>query len=60
MKLYDWSPAPNPRRVRIFLLEKEIDIAVEDVAGENLQLSAEYKGRYPEAMVPMLELDDGT
>ena len=35
MKLYDWAPAPNPRRVRIFLLEKGIDITIEDVAGEN-------------------------
>ncbi|MGB1884323.1 MAG: glutathione S-transferase family protein [Gammaproteobacteria bacterium] len=60
MKLYDWAPAPNPRRVRIFLLEKGIDIPIEDVAGENFQLSADYKARYPEAMVPMLELDDGT
>jgi glutathione S-transferase len=60
MKLYDWSPAPNPRRVRLFLLEKEIDIPIEDVGGDDLQLSSTYKRRYPEAMVPMLELDDGT
>jgi glutathione S-transferase len=59
MKLYDWSPAPNPRRVRIFLLEKGIEIPIDDVGGENIQLSAAYKQRYPEAMVPMLELDDG-
>ena len=60
MKLYDWAPAPNPRRARIFILEKGLDIPVEDVAGENFQLSADYKRHYPEAMVPMLELDDGT
>lgn len=60
MKLYDWAPAPNPRRVRIFLLEKGIDIPIEDVAGENFKLSEGYKLHYPEAMVPMLELDDGT
>ncbi|MGR8947016.1 MAG: glutathione S-transferase family protein [Gammaproteobacteria bacterium] len=60
MKLFDWAPAPNPRRVRIFLLEKEIEIPIVDVAGENFQLSSAYKQRYPEAMVPMLELDDGT
>ena len=59
MKLYDWAPAPNPRRARIFILEKGLDIPVEDVAGENFQLSADYKRHYPEAMVPMLELDDG-
>lgn len=60
MKLYDWAPAPNPRRVRLFLEEKQIDMPIEDVSGENFQLSADYKQRYPEAMVPMLELDDGT
>lgn len=60
MKLFDWSPAPNPRRVRIFLLEKNIDIPIEDVQGVDMQISTEYKQRYPEAMVPMLELDDGT
>jgi len=26
MKLYDCGPAPNPRRVRIFLAEKGVDI----------------------------------
>lgn len=26
MKLYDFEPAPNPRRVRMFLAEKGIDI----------------------------------
>lgn len=60
MKLYDWSPAPNPRRARIFLLEKGIDLSVEDVGGDNLQLADHYIKAYPEAMVPMLELDDGT
>lgn len=60
MKLYDWAPAPNPRRVRLFLAEKNIEIPIEDVSGENFQLSATYKQNYPEAMVPMLELDDGT
>jgi glutathione S-transferase len=26
MKLYDYAPAPNPRRVRIFLAEKGIAV----------------------------------
>jgi glutathione S-transferase len=60
MKLYDWSPAPNPRRVRIFLLEKNIEIPIEDVGGENISLADDYRRKYPEAMVPMLELDDGS
>ena len=35
MKLYDCTKAPNPRRVRIFLAEKGIDVEkVEiDIAG---------------------------
>ena len=32
MKLYDWGAAPNPRRVRIFLAEKGIEVPTEDVA----------------------------
>lgn len=60
MKLYDWCPAPNPRRVRIFLLEKGIDIPIEDVGGDGLRLSESYVRDYPEALVPMLALDDGT
>ena len=31
MKLYDGGRAPNPRRVRIFLAEKGIDIPTEQV-----------------------------
>ena len=32
MKLYnEHNPAPNPRRVRIFLAEKELTIALEHV-----------------------------
>ena len=31
MKLYDSAMAPNPRRVRIFLAEKGIEIPVEQV-----------------------------
>ena len=31
MKLYDFTRAPNPRRVRIFLGEKGITVAMEQV-----------------------------
>ena len=40
MKLYDTTMAPNPRRVRIFLAEKGVDIStikVNILAGENLK-----------------------
>jgi glutathione S-transferase len=60
MKLYVWNRAPNPRRVLIFLAEKSIDVPQEDVGGEKGHLKPEYVARYPQATVPMLELDDGT
>ena len=59
MQLYVWGKAPNPRRVRMYLAEKGLAVPMED-AGDGPQLSALYKAKYPFAMVPMLELDDGT
>ena len=61
MKLYDYTPGPNPRRVRIFLAEKAIDVPLVQVdlrKGEHKAL--EYLRRNPSGKVPMLELDDGT
>lgn len=61
MKIYDWHFAPNPRRVRMYLAEKGIDVAYEEVGTPELRLKTEYLARYPEhALVPLLELDDGT
>lgn len=60
MKLFVWERAPNPRRVKIFIAEKGIEVPIEDVSGPKGTLSAEYRARYPYALVPMLELDDGT
>ncbi|RTL53028.1 MAG: glutathione S-transferase [Rhodocyclaceae bacterium] len=60
MRLYDY-PAPSPRRLRIFLAEKGLDIprvAVDLAKGE--QLGPEFRARNPRCTVPMLELDDGT
>ncbi len=60
MKLYDADWAPSPRRVRLFLAEKGVE--VERVAVDlraNEQLGAAYLGRNPRGMVPALELDDG-
>jgi glutathione S-transferase len=61
MKLYSWDIAPNPRRVRIFLAEKGLDIPVEDVGvpGKPI-LKPEFLARFPHRRVPLLELDDGT
>ncbi len=60
MKIYDWAAATNPKRLRMFLVEKGItNIEIVQVSGENLRLKPEYVAKYPQAMVPMLELDDG-
>jgi glutathione S-transferase len=61
MKLYDSKTAPNPRRVRIFLAEKGIDVPTEqvDIAGKQNR-QPEYQKLNPLSGVPILELDDGT
>lgn len=61
MKFYDCSTAPSPRRVRIFLAEKGIEIPTIQVdlrSGE--QLSEGFRKINPRCTVPVLELDDGT
>ena len=61
MKLYIWSIAPNPRRVRIYLIEKGIEIPQEEVGvpGKPI-LDPAFLERAPHRRVPLLELDDGT
>jgi glutathione S-transferase len=60
LKLYEYAPAPNPRRVRIFLAEKAIAVPTVQVdlrAGE--QFSAAFRAVNPDCTVPVLEFDDG-
>jgi glutathione S-transferase len=60
MKLYNWQFAPNCRRVRMFVLEKNLDLpAIQEVIGSGFRLLPEYVGLWPHAMVPMLETDEG-
>lgn len=59
MKLYHISYTPSSRKVRMFLHEKGIDVPMEDVA-DGFRLSDGFVRQYPHAMVPMLQLDDGT
>jgi len=61
MKLYDGGRAPNPRRVRIFLAEKGIEVermAVDMAAGEHK--SETLTALNPLQRLPILVLDDGT
>ena len=61
MKLYDGGRAPNPRRVRIFLAEKNIKMPLEQVdLGAMAQKSSAFAAINPVQRVPVLVLDDGT
>ena len=61
MKLYDYGQAPNPRRVRIYLSEKGIDVPLEEVdIVKRAQKSADFIEKNPLGSIPVLELDDGT
>jgi len=61
MKLYDGGRAPNPRRVRIFLAEKGIDVPLVPVDMAAMEHRGEALTRLnPLKRLPILELDDGT
>ena len=61
MKLYDFKLAPNPKRVRIFLAEKGIEVPLVQVnTREREQFSDWFRKINPGCTVPVLELDDGT
>ena len=61
MKLYDGGRAPNPRRVRVYLAEKGIGVALEPVdLGALQQKSSAFTDINPIQRVPVLVLDDGT
>lgn len=60
VRLIDCTPAPNPRRVRIFLAEKGLVLPVEQVdimAGDQFGAHRDRVGTHH---VPTLELSDGT
>jgi glutathione S-transferase len=62
MKLYNENnPAPNPRRVRIFLAEKGIAIPLVHVPmRQGAHKTPEFKEKNSLGQVPVLELDDGS
>jgi len=61
MRFYDCSTAPSPRRVRIFVAEKGIEVETVEVDLRNGEhLSESFRAINPYCTVPVLELDDGT
>lgn len=61
MKFYDFSRAPSPRMVRIFMAEKGVEmevIQVDLMSAE--QMKPEFASKNPWMTVPVIELDDGT
>ena len=62
MRFYDYRLAPSPRKVRLFIAEKGLDIP--DGRGRSCgrarSKSREFLAKNPGATVPVLELDDGT
>jgi len=61
MRLYDCTTAPSPRRVRIFLAEKGLEIPIVQVDlrnGEHLEPA--FRAINPRCTVPVLELENGT
>ncbi len=59
MKLYTFQQAANPRKVQIYLAEKQLNIdTVETSMPGDAHLQRDYLARNPAAAVPILELDD--
>ena len=61
MKFYDCQSAPSPRRARIFIAEKGLEIETIEVdLGKQEQLTDAFKRINPRCTVPVLELDNGS
>jgi len=61
MKLFDGGKAPNPRRVRVFLAEKGIEVPLVPVdMGAMGHREPDVASRNPLRRLPVFELDDGT
>jgi glutathione S-transferase len=59
MKLYSSRFAPNPRRVRVFLAEKNLEVPIVDIDLAGLeQRSGGFSALNPFQRVPVLVLDD--
>ncbi|SDE39949.1 glutathione S-transferase [Ruegeria marina] len=61
MLFYDCSTAPNPRRTRMFIVEKGLTIETRDISiARGEQLLPEFKAVNPRATIPVLVTDEGT
>ncbi len=61
MRFYDCMTAPSPRRVRVFMAEKGIEVETVEVdLGSGEQFSEAFRRINPDCVVPVLELDDGS
>lgn len=63
MRIYDdtKSDAPSPRKVRVFLAEKGLDVPLVQIdIHKRESRTPEFKRKNPMGSVPVLELDDGT
>jgi glutathione S-transferase len=61
VRFFDYYFAPSPRKVRLFMEEKGLDIpSVEVDLRSRAQLDPAFLAKNPGATVPVLELDDGT
>lgn len=61
MKLHEFAGAPNPKKVRVYLAEKGIEVpsvTVNIITGENRQ--PDFLKKNPMGGLPVLELDDGS
>ena len=60
MKLYDYNGAPNPRRVKIFAAEKDIQLElIQYDLAQGEHKTPEFIMKSPSGKIPVLELDDG-
>ncbi|WP_170362471.1 glutathione S-transferase family protein [Ruegeria arenilitoris] len=61
MLFYDCKTAPNPRRARMFIAEKGLEVETREVSiGKGEQLSDAFKAINPNATLPVLITDEGT
>jgi glutathione S-transferase len=61
MKFYDYRSAPSPRKVRLFIAEKGLDVPTVEVdLRARAQQEPAFLAKNAGATVPVLELDDGT